>query len=199
MDNQCYKKIIKIKNKLYRLELKNPSNVTFARDYKIYRNKLTHVKEHAKRQYDDQLIQQNMHNSRKVWKTVNEILNKVPKRNNLCIHQIFDNKGMIYTDPHAISNAFNHYFAEVGSSMAKNIPLAKSNYIDYITSTSYSFYLSPITEKEILYHIRNLKSTKCTGINNIPIKFIKIASVVITRILTNLYNNCISKGFSLIS
>ena len=69
--------------------------------------------------------------------------------------------------------------------MAKDIPPAKSSYINNITSTPYSFYLSPITE-EIFYHIRNLNSRKCTGINNIPIKFIKIASVVITLILTNI-------------
>ena len=115
------KKSIKTKNKLYRLKLKNPSNATFARDYKIYRNKLTHVKEHAKRLYYNQLIQENMHNSQKVWKTINEILNKVPKRNNLRIHQILDNKGVIHTDPPAISNTFNNYFAEVGPSMAKDI------------------------------------------------------------------------------
>ena len=133
-----------------------------------------------------------MHNSPKIWKTVNEILNKELKRNNLCINQILDKKGVIHTDPTAISNTFNNYFAEVGPSMAKDIPPAKSNCINNITSTTYSFYLSPTT-KEIFYQTRNLNSRKCIGINNIPIKFIKIASVVITPILTNLYNDCISK------
>ena len=85
----------------------------FARDYKIYRNNFTHVKEHAKRLYYNQLIQENMHNSQKIWKTINEVLNKVPKRNNLCINQILDKKGVIHTDPPAISNTFNNYFAEV--------------------------------------------------------------------------------------
>ena len=54
------KKSIKTKNKLYRLKLKNPNNATLARDYKIYRNKLTHAKEHVKRLYYNQLIQENM-------------------------------------------------------------------------------------------------------------------------------------------
>ena len=183
---------MKTNNTLYRIKLKNPNNATFARDYKICRNKLTHVKEHAKRLYYNQLIQENMHNSQKIWKTINEILNQVPERKSLCINQILDKKGVIHTDPTAISNTFNNYFAEVGPSMAKNISFAKSKYINNITSTPYSFYFSPITE-EILYHIRNLSSKKCTSINNIPIKFIKIASVVITPILTNLYNDCISK------
>ena len=135
-----------------------------------------------------------MHNSQKIWKTYNEILNEVSKTNNLCINQILDKKGVIHTDPTEISKTFNNYFAEVGLSMAKDIPPAKSNYINNIASTPYSFYLNPITEEEILYHIRNLNSRKCSGINNIPIKFVKIASVVITPILTNLHNDCISKG-----
>ena len=112
------KKSMKTKNKLNRIKLKNPSNATFARDYKMYRNKLTNVKEHAKRLYYNQLIQENMHNSQKIWKTINEILNKVSKRNNLCINQILDKKSVIHTDPTAISNTFNNYFAEVGPSMA---------------------------------------------------------------------------------
>ena len=139
------------------------------------------------------ISQENMHKSQKVWKPINEIQNKVPTRNNLCINQILD-KGVIHTDPPAINNTFNNYFPEVGPSMAKDILLARSNFINNITSTPYSFYLSPITEEEILYHIRNINSRKFTGINNIPIKFIKIASVVVTPQLTNLYNDCISKG-----
>ena len=51
-----------------------------------------------------------------------------------------------------------------------------------------------MTEEKILYHVRNLNSRRNTGINNIPIEFFQIASVVITPILTNLYNDCISKG-----
>ena len=91
-------------------------------------------KEPAKRLYYNQLIQENMHNSQKICKTTNEILNKVRKRNNLCINQILDKKGAIHTDPTAISNTFSNYFAEVGPSIAKDIPPAKSNYISLIIS-----------------------------------------------------------------
>ena len=152
------KKSIKTKNKLYRLKLKNPNNATFARDYKIYRNKLTRVKEQAKRLYYNQLIQENMHNFQKVWKTINEILNKVPKRNNLRIHQILDNKGVIHTDPPAISNTFNNYFAEVGPSMAKDIPPAKSNYINNITSIyNILFLLKPNYRRRNTLSYKKLK------------------------------------------
>ena len=67
------KNSIKTKNKLYRLKLNSPRNVLIANNYNTYRNKLTHIKEHAKRLYYNKLIQQNMHNSLKIWKTINKI------------------------------------------------------------------------------------------------------------------------------
>ena len=44
-------------------------------------------------------------------------------------------------------------------------------------------------------HIRGLDSSKSTGIDGIPIKYIKMAATVITPKLTQLFNICIKKGY----
>ena len=135
-----------------------------------------------------------MHNSQKIWKTINKILNKANKSNNTIPNQILDNNGVLQLDLHVIRNMFNDYFAQVGPSMAKDIPPAKHNYINNISSTPYSFYLKPVTQEEIIHHLQNLNTSKSTTTNDIPIKFIKIAARVTAPILTKLYNTCISEG-----
>ena len=77
--------------------------------------------------------------------------------------------------------------------MAENIPPAKHNYINNISSALYSFYLKMGQEK-IIHQLPNLDSTKSSATNGIPTKFIKITTHVIAPILTKLYNICISKG-----
>ena len=44
-------------------------------------------------------------------------------------------------------------------------------------------------------HIRGFDSSKSTGIDGIPIKYLKMAATVITPKLTQLFNICIKKGY----
>ena len=63
-----------------------------------------------------------------------------------------------------------------------------------IHSNINSIFIQPIAEDEIRMHIRGLDSSKNTGIDGIPIKYIKMAATVITPKLTQLFNICIKKG-----
>ena len=97
-----------------------------------------------------------MHNSQKIWKTINKILNKTNKSNNTIPNQILDNNGVLQSDLRVISNMFNDYFAQVGPSMAKDIPPGKHNYINNISSSPYLVYLKPVTQEEIIQQLQNL-------------------------------------------
>ena len=61
----------KTKNKLYIANLKRSANNV--QSYKTYRNKLTHVKEQAKRKYYQGLVLASKHNIKFLWKTINDI------------------------------------------------------------------------------------------------------------------------------
>ena len=61
----------KTKNKLYIANLKESANDVQL--YKTYCNKLTHVKEQAKRKYYQGLILASKHNMKLLWKTINDI------------------------------------------------------------------------------------------------------------------------------
>ncbi|CAH3164659.1 unnamed protein product, partial [Porites evermanni] len=70
--------------------------------FKFYRNKLNHLIKLSKRSYDNNFssIHVNQSISKIVWKNC-EI-----------------------TDPKAIANAFNNYFANIGGNLASSIPSA---------------------------------------------------------------------------
>ena len=65
--------------------------------------------------------------------------------------------------------------------MAKDIPPAKHNHINNISSTPYSFYLKPVTQEKIIHQLQYLNISKST-IVTILIKCIKIATRVIAPI-----------------
>ena len=73
------------KNSLYRKQL-TTNNPNITRQYKTYRNKLTHLKEISKQNYYKQAFQKCHHDTKKTWKLVNEIIaikNKSQQNNKL--------------------------------------------------------------------------------------------------------------------
>jgi len=54
--------------------------------------------------------------------------------------------------------------------------------------------MRPIAETEVLDHINNLKSFKSAGKFGIALKYIKLSAKIISLILANIYNNCITTG-----
>ena len=61
------------KNNLYRKQL-TTNNLNIIRQYKTYRNKLTHLKEISKQNYYKQAFQKCHHDIKKTWKFGNEII-----------------------------------------------------------------------------------------------------------------------------
>ena len=74
---------IQQKNLLYKRALKLNDSNTWAQ-YKVYRNKLTHIKEYAKRLYIKNLVNDNKHDTSSLWKIINKIIHlKNVKKNNI--------------------------------------------------------------------------------------------------------------------
>ena len=78
----CILKSVRTKNRLYKTYLMNPTDKN-EQVYKIYKNKLNHVIKIAKKKYYESLLIKHKQNSRMVWKTLNEILNKPNKNTNI--------------------------------------------------------------------------------------------------------------------
>ena len=97
-----------------------------------------------------------------------------------------------------MANMLNNYFSEIGQKLDANIELPNSANIlsntSFITQRCTSFHLQPITESDILKHIRQLNLSKSTGPDGIPIKYIAMSALILAPVLTRHYNSCISTG-----
>jgi len=101
------------KNTLYRKQL-TTNNPNIIRQYKTYRNKLTHLKEISKQNYYKQAFQKYHQDIKKTWKLVNEIIaikNKSQQNNKLFEDSACQKQ---YED-------LNSFFSELGKSLSTNI------------------------------------------------------------------------------
>ena len=190
---------IQQKNLLYKRALKLNDSSTWAQ-YKVYRNKLTHIKEYAKRLYIKNLVNDNKHDTSSLWKIINKIIHlKNVKKNNIP-NKMYASKSESAQGPQAISNLFNKYFIEIGVNLASTIKTpaiidGKFNATSLIQSSCNSFVLEPIVEEEAVNYIRAMNPSKSTGRHGIPAKYIKMSGSVIAPVLTNIFNACISTGY----
>ena len=115
---RCILKSVKNKNKLYKSFLKNPIYRN-RQKYIKYKNKLNHIIKIAKKiYYEEQLIRYKQ-NTKMMWKTLNELLNKPNKTNKLPKTFIESDSLNIIEDPVEIANKFNDYFINIGPNLAK--------------------------------------------------------------------------------
>ena len=98
-------KSVRTKNKLYKAYLLNNSKKN-QNLYKKYKNKLNHVIKASKKMYYEEQLIKYKHDTKMIWKTLNNILNKKTKTN--LPKQFADNtSSSTIDDPIKIANKFN--------------------------------------------------------------------------------------------
>ena len=82
------------------------------KNYKTYCNVLNRTIEKAKQKYYNELIIENKSNSGKIWKILNDLVNSKPSQQ-VDINQLNTETGELITNPVAISENLNAYFANM--------------------------------------------------------------------------------------
>jgi hypothetical protein len=133
--------------------------------YKNYKNKLNHIIKIAKKTYYEEQLIKYKQNSKMIWNTLNELLNKPKKNTTLSKTFIERNSSNIIDDPKTIANNFNEYFINVGPNLVNKIKHNDNNNFEKYLKGSYqsSFFLNPITENELEVELINIKSNKSCG------------------------------------
>jgi len=128
---------------------------------------------------------------KKTWKLVNEIIaikNKSQQKNRLfedsecqCQKQCED---------------LNNFFSEVGKTLSTKIKPSPTTYRHFIThiNPKHSLFLAPTDAYKIQLLIKNLKMKSNSSPNDIPSKFLKIASCIVSEWLSKLFNKCMTTG-----
>ena len=126
---------------------------------------------------------------KKTWKLVNEIIaikSKSQQNNKLsedseCQKQCED---------------LNNFFSEVGKSLSAKIkpsPTTYRHFLKHINSKN-SFLQTPTDAYEIQLLIKNLKMKSNSSPNDIPSKFLKIASCIVSEWLSKFFKKCMTTG-----
>jgi len=110
---------------------------------------LNNIIEYAKMIYFKNQIAQKGDNSRKLWSTINEILNKGKKQTNV-INKVQNELGSSDTTTFDIANTLNKYFSSIGEKLANQIEkttLAAPK-TSQASNLQTSFFLSPTAQKK---------------------------------------------------
>ena len=167
----CILKSVKRKNKLYKTFLKNPSRKN-EKTYKRYKNKLNHIIQLSKRLYYEEQLIRYKNNSKMIWKTLNNVLNRKQKTKELPREFIMEDSSKKIIDPNEIANTFNEYFINIGPKVASKIKNTTNATFNNYMENKNTMFFDPITETELENEIRNMNPNKCPGYDGISIKTI---------------------------
>ena len=99
------------------------------------------------------------------------------------------------TDPVAIANTFNNYFANIGGNLASSIPSASKTANEFMPPPICdSLFLCPVTANEIQLEIAKLQIGKTVGPSSIPISILKILKSELAGPLQVIFNTSFLTG-----
>ena len=186
----------KIKNKTYRKFIKSRDKDKTSEIYlkfKRYRDLINTLKKKSQKQFHIEYFQKYANNAKKAWSGINTILHKKKKQKT---SDIFLNvNGKLITDQKIVSKLFNNYFINVADNLAKKIPKPNTKYQDYLKNPNeHTIYLHETTPDEVENIIAKLDPNKAADIYGISTKLVKDGGIVMTEIITFLFNMSISQG-----
>ncbi len=185
---RCIAKSVKQKNKLYKKYLQYPTEKN-EKIYKKYKNKLNHVIKVAKKKYYEEQLINYKHDTKVLWKTLNEIMNRNKTSRMLPKEFNGNSPGEQITDPNTTANRFNDYFVNIDPGLAKKLPNSKTTFDKYFTnSCKNSFFINPITKYELENEINNLNAKKSPGYDGISSQVIKAIATEISEPLSHIFN-----------
>ena len=99
------------------------------------------------------------------------------------------------TDPVAIANTFNNYFANIGGNLASSIPSASKTANEFMPPPiCNSLFRCPVTADEIQLEIAKLQTGKAVGPSSIPISILKILKSELAGPLQVIFNTSFLTG-----
>ena len=177
------------------LEQLNSSTELKVLKYKSYRNQLKKIIRKSKQTYYLNKCKAFKQDSRKLWNLINCTLNnKENKENSIECLRI---NGTTKYNAQSITTEFCNHFATVGENFANKLPTPRvpiNKYIDRITRSEYSIFLTPTSKTEINELIKELPNKKSSGHDSISNTLLKALSPSLLVPLEIIFNKSLSEG-----
>ena len=156
------------------------------------RNKVTKEIKVAVQSHYHGLINENKDNPKKMWYTINRVLEKSSKSTMPASLNI---EGRKLTKEGDILEALNHHFVSVGPKLASKIEQnANDDPLKHIDSEPNTMRLIPVDDNYVPKAIKQLKNGKAPGPDKIPTMLKKDAADLICKPLTMVLNSSLRKG-----
>ena len=86
------------------------------------------------------------------------------------------------------------HFLSIADKLAEALPLTSVSPVLFCSLASSVFHLSEVSESTVISIINGLESGKATGVDGIPVRFIKAEPSSIGSLVTRLVNSSIKSG-----
>ena len=159
-----------------------------------YKKLLKKIIRLAKTKYYAEQFDKNKANSRHVWATIKDILNRNKSKKESPSY--FTLGEAIIKEPQSVANHFNEFFAGVGPRLSSEIPhngtKSVSTYLKQAIMTSFTF--DCVSDSTVMSVIKTLATKNSTGIDSISSHMLqKLAPSIITP-LTHIINQSLCTG-----
>ena len=187
------KKSSKGKQKLYEKFLKK-QNVFIETAYKVYKTLFETIKRKSKKNHYSQKVLQFKYDTKKRWTVMKEIIctAKHSKKSNFPQKLKISNK--IKTGDDEIANEFNKYFADIGPSLAKNIPDSSMSFKSFFRSVNTTLPSQSLSINELKDAFFSLKTNKSSGADKINFNLIKHCFEKLCGPLKYLFDSSLQSG-----
>ena len=121
---------------------------------------------------------------------INSITGKGNKQK--VINEIELPDGSKINDSNNKADAFTNFFISIAAETQRKLDPAQNSYEHLVPINNHSIYLHPISPEEVVKVIKTLKNTN--GINDIPVKLLKMIVNSVSNILAKILNLCMQSG-----
>lgn len=151
--------LIAERKRYFILRKKSPTNEFLQQKYSQICDKIQLERHLLRTKYNSDIVNQNSHNPKKMWKNINEILYNKNSQNN-SIKALNSNEGNISTNRKQIADTFNVYFRDVGKSLYDKLTQSNLGILPLIMSrtVAHSMVLWNTSSEEVISKIITLKT-----------------------------------------
>lgn len=166
----------------------NPNNDILAISYRRYRNFCNNLLKKLKRQYEKDQLLRVRNDSKKLWDSIRKVTNSNTQKT------IPSELLLSESTPKIAVNRINEFFVTVGENLAAGIATSPPKLNTTTDGPVHSFVLLPCDCEEVERTISHLKNDCSPGWDGISAKILKTVSHIITPVLTDIINRCLTNG-----
>ena len=181
--------------RMYKQVVSKPRDSPEFLAYKKYRNLYNTLRRKAKHVYYNDIIQRNMTDAKKLWKTLHKITGNL--KNKQEVSNEININGVKVDDENIISNAFAKYYSELGKSLSDKITRTgniQDPMLNMRNKVEQNCFLFPTTTPEIEKFIKRLKIKDSKGHDEISNRILKKIYPGIMQALEILFNKSLQEG-----